>query len=156
MKRRLIALLVASIFLVQMNDISNAAVKAGSACTKLNSTSTSGGYKYTCIKSGKKLVWSKGVKVPTPTPTPTPTSTSTPLPSETPTSLVIETPPPLSYETVTALPSPSIVPEFDDNRALEASTPKPPKIRGEIAPRRKQFVAEHDAEVIYGAVVADD
>ncbi len=89
-------------------------------------------------------------------PTPTPTPTSTPLPSETPTSLVIETPPPLSYETVTALPSPSIVPEFDDNRALEASTPKPPKIRGIIAPRRKQFVPEHDAEVIYGAVVADD
>ena len=73
MKRRLIALLVASIFLIQMNDISNAAVKAGSACPKLNSTSTSGGYKYTCIKSGKKLIWSKGVKIPTPTPTPTPT-----------------------------------------------------------------------------------
>ena len=69
MKRRLIALLVASIFLIQMNDVSNAAVKAGSACTKLNSTSTSGGYKYTCIKSGKKLIWSKGVRVSSTKPT---------------------------------------------------------------------------------------
>ena len=49
---------------------SNAAVKPGSACTKLNSTSTSSGFKYTCIKSGSKLVWNKGVKVATPTPTP--------------------------------------------------------------------------------------
>ena len=72
MKRRLIALLVASIFLIQMNDISNAAVKAGSACPKLNSTSTSGGYKYTCIKSGKKLVWSNGVRVAMTTPTTVP------------------------------------------------------------------------------------
>lgn len=82
--------------------------------------------------------------------------TPTPLPSETPTSPVIETTLPLSYETVFALPSPSIVPEFDDNGALEASTPKPPKIGGETAPRRAQLVAEYDAEVIYGAVVADD
>jgi hypothetical protein len=39
------------------------AVKAGSVCKKLNSTTTVSGYKYTCIKSGKKLVWSKGLKV---------------------------------------------------------------------------------------------
>ena len=30
------------------------------------------GKKYTCVKSGKKLVWDKGVVVKTPTPTPTP------------------------------------------------------------------------------------
>jgi hypothetical protein len=39
------------------------AVKAGSVCKKLNSTSTVSGFKFTCIKSGKKLVWSKGLKV---------------------------------------------------------------------------------------------
>jgi hypothetical protein len=43
----------------------NAAVKAGGTCTKVNSTTIVSGYKYTCIKSGKKLVWSKGVKVST-------------------------------------------------------------------------------------------
>jgi len=38
-----------------------AAVKAGSACTKAGSTSISASKTYTCVKSGKKLVWNKGV-----------------------------------------------------------------------------------------------
>ena len=38
-----------------------AAVKAGSACAKAGITSTSAGKNYTCIKSGKKLVWDSGV-----------------------------------------------------------------------------------------------
>lgn len=56
--------------------------KAGSACSKLGTTKTHQGKNYTCVKSGKKLIWSKGVVVkkaapswpstPTPTPTPTP------------------------------------------------------------------------------------
>lgn len=40
-----------------------AVIKAGSKCTKLNATSTVSGKKYTCIKSGGKLVWNKGVIV---------------------------------------------------------------------------------------------
>jgi M6 family metalloprotease-like protein len=53
------------------------------------------GKKYTCIKSGKKLVWNKGVAIPKPTATPTPTPTAigdpegaigaTPKPTPTPT-----------------------------------------------------------------------
>lgn len=49
-----------------------AAVKAGTTCPKLNQTTVSVGYKYTCLKSGKKLLWSKGVKVVIAKPTPTP------------------------------------------------------------------------------------
>lgn len=45
----------------------SAAVKAGSSCTKVKATTISNGHKYTCIKNGKKLVWSKGVKVTTKT-----------------------------------------------------------------------------------------
>jgi hypothetical protein len=37
-----------------------AAVKAGGACTKAGTTSTLQGKKYTCIKSGKKLMWDTG------------------------------------------------------------------------------------------------
>ncbi len=37
---------------------SNAAVKAGANCSKLNATTTSGGKKFTCVKSGGKLIWS--------------------------------------------------------------------------------------------------
>ena len=42
---------------------SSAAVKAGAKCSKAGATSTVSGKKYTCIKSGKKLVWNKGVTV---------------------------------------------------------------------------------------------
>ena len=41
----------------------NAAAKAGAKCTKYKATTTVDGMKYTCIKSGNKLVWSKGVSV---------------------------------------------------------------------------------------------
>ena len=40
-----------------------AAVKAGGTCTKAGATVTSAGKKFTCVKSGGKLVWNKGVKV---------------------------------------------------------------------------------------------
>ena len=71
-----------------------AAVKAGSACNKLNGISYSAGFKYTCIKSGKKLVWSKGVKVSTPSPTPAPTPAPTPTPTPSPTPTPTPTPNP--------------------------------------------------------------
>jgi hypothetical protein len=41
-----------------------ATAKAGAACTKLKATQTVGTKKFTCIKSGKKLVWDKGVTIP--------------------------------------------------------------------------------------------
>lgn len=71
MKKPLTALTVALSLLIPTNAI--ASVKAGSVCAKLNATTSVSGYKYTCIKSGKKLVWSKGVRVVVATPTPTPT-----------------------------------------------------------------------------------
>jgi hypothetical protein len=37
---------------------------AGSTCTKLGASASSGGKKYTCVKSGKKLIWNKGVVIP--------------------------------------------------------------------------------------------
>jgi len=40
------------------------AVKAGATCTKAGSVSTVSGKKFTCIKSGKKLVWDKGILIP--------------------------------------------------------------------------------------------
>ena len=50
--------------------IAHAAVKAGSSCSKAGTTSVSGGKKFTCVKSGKKLVWDKGVFVPVAKPAP--------------------------------------------------------------------------------------
>ena len=77
-----------------------AAVKAGAKCTKAGAFAIAGGKKFTCIKSGNKLVWNKGVAVkaapkpdlnpvlkpvaPMPSPTPTPAVTPTPSPIATP------------------------------------------------------------------------
>ena len=60
----------------------HSATKAGAKCTKAGIKSVAGNKTFTCIKSGKKLVWNKGVAIkPTPAPTPTPTETK-PLPIE--------------------------------------------------------------------------
>jgi hypothetical protein len=87
--RKSFRILAIFVSLTLFSGIANAAVKAGSACSKLGSTSTYSGKKYTCIKSGKKLVWNKGVAiakpVPVVTPTPSPTQSVTPTPTPTPT-----------------------------------------------------------------------
>ena len=87
--RIFVALLLA---LSLMTAPSFAAVKAGAKCTKAGATATAAGKKFTCVKSGTRLVWNKGVRtkaaakpalnpvfkpvepapVATPTPTPTP------------------------------------------------------------------------------------
>lgn len=85
MKREFVALFLVSTVLVTNISPANSAVKPGGACKKLGQISTTNGYKYSCVKSGKKLVWNKGVKLPTPkptmTPTPTPAAVTTPTPA---------------------------------------------------------------------------
>ena len=102
MKRALAIALVAVLTLGVSPLISSAAVKAGAACKKLGQVSNKAGKEYTCIKKGKKLVWSKGVTIktaapaatPTPTPTPTPAPTPTPTPTPTPAPTPAPTPTP--------------------------------------------------------------
>lgn len=63
MKKAAPALALIMAFLVPVP--ANAAVaKAGAVCTKLKATQIVGSKKYTCVKSGKKLVWDKGVTIP--------------------------------------------------------------------------------------------
>jgi hypothetical protein len=98
-RARLLLAFVLSLSLITAPSF--AAVKAGAKCTKAGATATAGGKKFTCIKSGKKLVWNKGVVIkaapkpdlnpvfkpvePKPMPTPTATSSPTPTPTPTPT-----------------------------------------------------------------------
>ena len=61
MKKRLIALLsILSLFLSTPIIPANAAAKAGAKCNKAGITEVVKGKSYTCVKSGKKLVWDKG------------------------------------------------------------------------------------------------
>ena len=83
MRKRLIALLVITPLLLSSQiSVSNAAAKAGAKCAKLGSKSVVGSKTFTCIKSGKNLVWDKGLPVkavsPTSGPLPQPSTTSTP------------------------------------------------------------------------------
>ena len=62
--RRVISSFLAIALLVMPGEgVQAATPKAGQPCSKLNLTQNVGSLKYTCIKSGSKLVWDKGVKV---------------------------------------------------------------------------------------------
>ena len=73
---RLVALLIPMV-LVASN--SYAAVKAGSACSKAGIKSVSAGKTYTSVKSGKKLVWNKGVLIPVANPAPSASASAAPV-----------------------------------------------------------------------------
>lgn len=60
----------------------HAAAKAGAKCPEVGKTENVGSKKFTCVKSGKKLVWNKGVAIPVKA---TPVS-KWPIPSALPTS----------------------------------------------------------------------
>ena len=62
MRIKFLALTISFTLLISGTALA-AGAKAGGACTKLGSTSTNAGKKYTCIRSGSKLVWDKGVTV---------------------------------------------------------------------------------------------
>jgi hypothetical protein len=60
-KKTIIFLSILSLTTLYPQISANAAAKAGAPCTKAGITSVASGKTYTCIKSGKKLVWNKGV-----------------------------------------------------------------------------------------------
>ena len=62
MRNRLISFLsIFSFFLSFPLIQASATAKAGGVCTKVGATAIAGGKKYTCVKSGKKNIWSKGI-----------------------------------------------------------------------------------------------
>jgi hypothetical protein len=64
-KRFLTSLSVIGLAIAALTTTSFAADLAGTKCTKLGATKTLSGKKFTCIKLGKNLYWSNGVKVST-------------------------------------------------------------------------------------------
>jgi hypothetical protein len=107
-KKSILFLLCLSLFTSILSVPAFAAVRTGESCSKLNQTSTFNGFKYTCVKSGKKLVWSKGVKVSTPAPMPTavPAPSASPTPVPTPPATPTATPKPTLSATPTPTPTP--------------------------------------------------
>ena len=66
MKKTLLALSMIISLIIPVN--AHAAAKAGASCKKAGQITTIAGKKFTCVKSGKKLVWNKGVAVVTTNP----------------------------------------------------------------------------------------
>jgi hypothetical protein len=63
LQRMLSVLVVVALCVVPLPQANAATAKAGASCPKLKATSIVKGKKFTCIKSGKKLIWDKGVVV---------------------------------------------------------------------------------------------
>jgi hypothetical protein len=92
-----------ALMLALAGPVQAASPKAGAKCTKAGATATASGKKFTCVKSGTKLVWNKGVVIKKPTPVATPTPTPSPSPAPEPT----QTPTPTPTATPTPTPTPT-------------------------------------------------
>jgi cytochrome b involved in lipid metabolism len=57
------SVLLTAVFLSAFSMPSIAATIAGTKCTKVGTTKTTGGVKHFCVKSGTKLIWNKGTAV---------------------------------------------------------------------------------------------
>ena len=94
MKRTLALTLTATFIGASILVPAHAAVTAGAKCATKGQIKISQGRKYTCIKSGKKLVWNKGSVVaptnPVATTTPTPAATTKTIASSWPLDKAVE------------------------------------------------------------------
>jgi hypothetical protein len=126
-KISLVSLLLTS--LLMSVSAQAATAKAGASCTKIKATQIVGKKKFTCIKSGKKLVWNKGITVAAPkqspspsiTRTPSPTPLATPAPSVSPAVTISASPTPVN----TPSPKPSDTPSPSASPSPSATpTPK--------------------------------
>jgi len=112
-----VAVLALGLLLPNLPAISATPPKAGATCTKLGLTQNYSAKKFTCIKSGKKLVWDKGVEIKkaaplkSVSPTPSPMPTSSPIPTPSPK----VSPSPSTSASPTSAPSPT--PSSNQNSA---------------------------------------
>jgi len=70
-----------ALVITSLPSISASPPKAGSTCVKQGLTKSYQGKKFTCVKSGKKLVWNKGAVAKQSASAPTSSKTSAPTPS---------------------------------------------------------------------------
>ena len=71
--------LIAAVLSLSFLTNASGALKAGTACSKAGSKSVSGGKSYTCVKSGKKMFWDKGVLIPVAKPAPSASASAAPV-----------------------------------------------------------------------------
>jgi hypothetical protein len=136
-RKSLLTVVISALFLSGIAVVNAATPKTGAPCAKSGIKQVFQGKTFACIKSGKKLVWSKGVAVkivskqsitpsigitPTPitSPTESPTPISTPSPSAIPS--ISPTPTPTSTPTPTPTPTPTSFENLYENRSGISAT----------------------------------
>lgn len=99
--------------------------KSGSVCPKSGITQNFQGKKFTCIKSGKKLVWDKGVviKVAAPSLSPSPATSTVPSPSSAPSLNPSPTPLPTSAPSPSNATNPTPSPSATPTPSIETFVP---------------------------------
>ena len=76
----LIVLICLVSFAPSQQTLAATKAKAGAKCSKANSIQVIGTKKFTCIKSGSRFIWNRGILIPRPLkPTPSPSATPTPV-----------------------------------------------------------------------------
>jgi hypothetical protein len=97
-------LMVLALALIPEISFSASKITPGSTCKVYQSKVSYLNKQYTCIKSGKKLVWNKGVLVKKPTPSPSPPKTLKPKPSPMPIHTTLVFTPKTSVSAITNAP----------------------------------------------------
>lgn len=113
--------LITALILSTLTVAEAASPKAGSSCPKVGIKEVSKGKTFTCVKSGKKLVWNKGVVVAAPKPSPTPTPSPSPVISASPTPEPTQSPSLAPTPSATTRPSISPIPS---QTPIPTPTPK--------------------------------
>jgi hypothetical protein len=134
---RLVALIIPMV-LVASN--SYAAVKVGGSCSKAGIKSVSAGKTFTCVKSGKKLVWNKGVAIPVakPSPVPSASASASPTPKASVAPAVVYPKGPTSFDDlVENYQGISYAAWSKSSEAIKTSTSKSPSFKAETGPNTK-------------------
>jgi hypothetical protein len=139
MRRKSLAwALVTSIASVLLVSNASAAVKAGATCSKAGIKSVSAGKTYTCVKSGKKLVWNKGVLIPVAKPVPSASASESPTPKASVAPAVVYPKGPTSFDDlVENFQGISYAAWSKSSEAIKSSTSKSPSFKAETGPNTK-------------------
>jgi hypothetical protein len=110
MTRGLARIIIAILVITNFSSLAEAATPiAGSKCSKVGQIASTATKKFTCIKSGKKLIWNKGVAIKSEVrPTPESTAIANPTPTPTPTAMATPTPTPVTPQKTFVTPNPAV------------------------------------------------
>ncbi len=124
LRKFLVASLVSVLSFSSLSAVSAANPKAGNSCSSVGKKQVHAGKTFTCVKSGKKLVWSKGVTV-IAAPKPKPTVNFSPSASPSPTPVATPSAAPTPIRTPTPSPTMAPIPTVDNYAFTNWCDPDP-------------------------------